>query len=154
MPIDTITVKHHFSAGHRIPGLIGEGAKCANAHGHTFGVEVEIQQPPTADQGSGKDHHVAAQLEFGAVKKLIRGWIDEKFDHGYIVWRDDDIMLPFLRANNMKHYVLQGKPTTELIASEIMGACRALFNGYRIARVHVTEGPHNAATCYSTGGPA
>jgi 6-pyruvoyltetrahydropterin/6-carboxytetrahydropterin synthase len=140
----SITVRHHFSAGHRIPGLPGVGAKCSNLHGHTFGVEIEIEPPP------------GIFLDFGVVKAAVRGWIDDTLDHGYIVWSRDELLLPFLQANNMKHFVTEGKPTTEAIAELIFWFMFNTFgpgNGTEIChahikRVHVTEGPHNAATTY------
>lgn len=64
------------------------------------------------------------------------------------MWQHDDTMLPFLVANNMKRYVLQDKPTTEKIAAEILIAVALMFHDYRVVKVHVTEGPHNAATVY------
>ena len=56
-----LTVKHHFSAGHRIPGLPGAEAKCTNLHGHTFGVEWAFQVS-TLD---------ASEFEFAAAKRVL-----------------------------------------------------------------------------------
>lgn len=130
----TITLSHHFSAGHRIPGLGGEGAKCANLHGHTFGVECTWAQPaPLA-------------LEFTAVKKTMRGFIDQYLDHGYIVGCEDEWLLRILRSGNMKHFITTDWPTTEQITIAIAMNLQERLPQAALVQVRVTEGPHNAAT--------
>lgn len=130
----SVTVRRHFSAGHRILGLFGPATKCANLHGHTFGMEVEVAQPDELD------------VEFTEFKRGLFGWVDEHLDHGYIVHEDDYLLLAFLRGNNLKHYVTPNRPTTEEIATAIFNAARDL--GVWVLRVHVTEGPHNSATAW------
>lgn len=132
----SVTVKHHFSAGHRILGLTGAAAKCSNLHGHTFGVEVEVQQ-------GGE-----LTVEFTMFKKVLREWIDSNLDHGYIVHGEDIALLNILRANGWKHYVTAHRPTTEEIATTIFFAVQAIFPGVNVRLVTVTEGPHNAATAW------
>lgn len=131
----TVTLKHHFSAGHRIPGLAGPGAKCENLHGHTFGVEWTYRTD-SVDVGA---------IEFAAVKKQLRGWIDAKLDHGYILGGDDKEVARWMFANDFKCYLIYGAdPTTEAIAREI--ARNSEIPGAQLVSVTVTEGPHNAAT--------
>lgn len=133
----TVTVKHHFSAGHRILGLGGEASKCANLHGHTFGVEAEFSQA----SAFSTDPFV----EFTAVKKLLREWVDVHFDHGYIVADTDTVLRDFLESQQLKHFVTIGPPTTESIAQAIGDAMQQALP---VRKVMVTEGPHNAATWY------
>lgn len=130
-----LTVKHHFSAGHRIPGLPGAGAKCANLHGHTFGVawSFEVQ---------GLD---AAEFEFAEAKKVLRGWVDENYDHGYLVAPGDNELVDFLQAQGHKFAYVEPVPTTEAIAYALLWAANDLGIGAPCVRVHVTEGPHNEA---------
>ncbi|AYD81999.1 QueD-like 6-pyruvoyl-tetrahydropterin synthase [Mycobacterium phage Saguaro] len=130
-----LTVKHHFSAGHRIPGLAGLGAKCEHLHGHTFGVAWTFRV-------SGLD---AAEFEFAEAKKLLRGWVDEHLDHGYLVAPDDAELLEVLRAHGWKHYIVAPLPTTEAIAGLLLRqACQTI--SAPCMAVCLTEGPHNAAT--------
>lgn len=132
-----LTVKHHFSAGHRIPGLAGAGAKCANLHGHTFGVEWTFRV-------GGLD---AGDFEFAEAKKVLRGWVDEHLDHGYLVGPADTGLLEFLRHNGWKHYEVAPVPTTEAIAALLLDqAVQARGQlGADCTQVLVTEGPHNEA---------
>ncbi len=130
-----LTVKHHFSAGHRIPGLPGAGAKCTNLHGHTFGVEWAFQVS-TLD---------ASEFEFAAAKRVLRGWVDDHLDHGYLVAPDDEVLRRFLADNGFKHYPVAPKPTTEAIADLLLRAANLHISGARCVGVVITEGPHNQA---------
>lgn len=129
-----LVVKHHFSAGHRIPGLPGAGAKCSNLHGHTFGVSWSFAV-------EGLD---AAEFEFAECKKLLRRWVDENLDHGYLVAPDDHGLISYLESQGHKLYVIAPVPTTEAIAVELLGAASQLISVPCI-EVCVTEGPHNEA---------
>ncbi|QBP29662.1 QueD-like queosine biosynthesis protein [Mycobacterium phage Typha] len=135
----TATVRHHFSAGHRIPGLPGAGEKCTNVHGHTFGVSWTVGVPSLD----------ATVVEFGELKRAFRGWIDQRLDHGFIVGKDDLEMLGVLKLMGSKHFVTDNPPTTEAIASVIAQASQDLLSGVVLLSVEVTEGPHNAATWHN-----
>lgn len=135
MSLTTITVKHHMSAGHRILGLVGPGSKCANLHGHTFGIEWTFAVDPDE-----------LTLEFAAVKGVLRSWIKQDWDHGYIVDPDDDVLRAFLVAQKLKHMVLGGPPTTERMAWELAEGTMARLPHAALVSVTVTEGPHNSAT--------
>ena len=130
-----LTVKHHFSAGHRIPGLSGPGTKCTNLHGHTFGVEWTF------------DVHSldAREFEFTTAKRALRGWVDEHLDHGYLVAPDDEELRRFLKDGGFKFYTVAPVPTTEAIADMLAHAAAQLVPGVLCSRVVVTEGPHNQA---------
>lgn len=130
----TVTVKHHMSAGHRILGLPGAGAKCSNLHGHTFGIEWTF---------TTNSVRVGA-IEFATVKAALRGFINDGMDHGYLVDRDDEVLLEFLRTQGLKHFITEGPPTTELIAATIAAHTRMIVDA-QLESVVVTEGPHNAA---------
>lgn len=135
----TATLSHHFSAGHRIVGLVGPGAKCANVHGHTFGVEWTVRLPDLD----------AAAVEFANIKQLLRGWVDHYLDHGFIVDVDDPEMLDSLARLGSKLFTVVGRPTTEAIATLIAQHSQTLLSEVKLLEVRVSEGPHNAATWYA-----
>jgi 6-pyruvoyltetrahydropterin/6-carboxytetrahydropterin synthase len=128
----TVSVNHYFSAGHRILGLNGPASKCANLHGHTFDVEWTFRQGTPF-------------VEFTFVKRVLRGWVDETLDHGYIVAADDRVLLDFLAAHDLKHYTTASAPTTEAIAVEIAEATQRCLPACCLLSVRVGEGPHNSA---------
>lgn len=129
----TITLTFRWPMGHRILGLPGSGAKCRNVHGHNWIADVELPND-------------AGELEFGAVKGAVGGWITDELDHGFAV-HDADDFIDYLREHGLKHIALTEPPTTEAIASLIAGKTHELL-GVRPARVHVMEGYRNAATWY------
>lgn len=129
-----LTVKHHFSAGHRIPGLAGAGAKCANLHGHTFGVEWTFATTRLD----------AGEFEFAEAKRTLRGWVDTHIDHGYLVAPTDTGLTDYLRDQGHKYYVISPVPTTEAIAAELLRVAHELIPT-PCTQVLITEGPHNAA---------
>lgn len=132
-----LTVKHHFSAGHRIPGLAGPGAKCANLHGHTFGIEWTF----------AVNNLAADTFEFAAAKKLLRGWVDEHLDHGFLYASDDVLVADTLADNGWKCFHVDPVPSTEAIAALLMRVATGFKDIHApCVRVTVTEGPHNAAT--------
>lgn len=131
-----LTVKHHFSAGHRIPGLVGAGSKCANLHGHTFGVEWTFRV-------EGLD---ARQFEFTAAKRELREWVDQHLDHGYLVAPDDEPLIAFLTEHGHKWYPVDPVPTTEAIASLLLRKANSNPTIHaECSSVMLTEGPHNVA---------
>ena len=134
--MNTISVKMHFAAGHRILGLDGAGAKCRNPHGHTFGVEFVFKQsdewPPV--------------IEFGTAKAELRAVIKEKYDHTFFVDNADTAMRRFLEDDNCRHVVFNGPPTTERISWMLGMEARRLFKDAHLVRVILNEGPENTAT--------
>ncbi len=132
-----LTVKHHMSAGHRIKGLPGPGAKCANLHGHTFGIEWTFR---VASVG-------AQEIEFAAVKKVLRGWIDKHLDHGFIAYFEDKDVVAALEGLGCKIALVDDWPTTEVIARTIAEAVPYPY-AHNLHSVKITEGPHNEAVYY------
>lgn len=131
----TVSVRHHFSAGHRLVGLPGAGAKCANLHGHTFSVAWTFLAPD----------RTARSIEFGHVKAVVRGWVDDNLDHGYISQREDRELRGAIHMLGSKFYLTDEPPTTETIAWEIAKATMKLLPDMNLIRVDVEEGPSNAA---------
>lgn len=80
-----------FSAAHQLPKYDG---RCANLHGHTWKVEIEIQAT-----GLDKQDFV---VDFTIVKKAI----DTPFDHRYL---NDVIENP--TAENLARYIYQDLKT-------------------------------------------
>lgn len=134
----TLTVKHHISAGHRIPNLPGAGSKCSNLHGHTFGLEWTFQV-------SQLD---ATEFEFAEAKRALREWVDEHMDHGYLVAPNDELLIRFMEMNGFKHHLVAPAPTTEALASLLLDVARTHVAA-RCLSVRVVEGPNNEATVYA-----
>lgn len=141
----SITVRHNFEAGHRLPNL---GGKCTNLHGHSWWADITVTAPGIND----------VVVEYGVLKKAIRGWIDMHLDHGVMLGHDDPLaaILPdfgkiYLFGDTPESDGLSW-PTVENVAYLIAEAtARLLTNierepGAHVAAVTVHETHVNAAT--------
>lgn len=81
----TIAIEHNFETAHRLPFL---GGKCENLHGHSWRAKFHLVRVGLT---GGVDQY-GISLEFAAVKKIIRQWIDMYLDHGTMLGIDDDIV--------------------------------------------------------------
>ena len=134
MSID-ISVNHHAEAAHRIPILGGAGAKCRNVHGHSWRIRWTFST-------AGLD---LEQVEFGAIKKTVRGWIDEHFDHGFACGPDDELG-DLLAGMGLKVLVLPTWPTTEALAGYFAAKTSELLPELDLIELHLAEGFSNTAT--------
>ena len=70
----TLYKEFSFDSAHRLPN-VPAGHKCANLHGHTFGVRIEVTGPV--------DPHTGWVIDFGDIKKVLKPLIDQ-LDHCYL----------------------------------------------------------------------
>ncbi|MDC0127320.1 6-carboxytetrahydropterin synthase QueD [Methylophilaceae bacterium] len=143
-----ITTKLEFDAGHRIPH---HKSSCKNLHGHRYALEVTIKGQVISDKSS---------LDFGMVmdfkdaKELIKKTIVEEWDHSFIVYKDDTVVLKFLESlDDHKTVIFPLVPTAENMALVAMEKLRISFDeefGSLIKpfKVRLYETPNNWADAY------
>lgn len=71
-----LNVTHNMELAHRLYTLPG---KCQNIHGHSMQVTLELVAPMDNNGYALGDD--GTPLEFGAIKKTFRAYIDKLFDH-------------------------------------------------------------------------
>lgn len=108
-----------FEAGHRLAK--GYPGNCQHAHGHSYVVTVEM------DSVDSKLNHFGFVKDFNDFKEL-KSWIDEKWDHAFLVNRADKTMLDFLIENDQRHFIFEDNPTAEYIAQELFFTASELLN--------------------------
>ena len=101
----TITRILEFDAGHR---LKNHESKCWNVHGHRYKCEVTC----AAEKLDG----VGRVIDFGKVKEILGGWLDEHWDHGFI-YEEGDAIGDAIKNSGSKVYVMDCPPTAENMAS-------------------------------------
>jgi 6-pyruvoyltetrahydropterin/6-carboxytetrahydropterin synthase len=108
MYIDRVEVT--FDAGHRV---LGHRGKCAAPHGHTYRAEVFV----VADELN----NLGFALDFGDLKAPLKRWIDDHWDHAFLVNAADATLLDALaRVPEAKVFALQkGNPSAEVLAEEL-----------------------------------
>ncbi len=103
-----------FCAGHR---LFGHEGRCAFLHGHNYRVEVEVE---AAGGGAAVDA-VGRVVDFSLIKQRMHGWLDEHWDHAFILFEEDASALAAVRAAEpTKYFVLPWNPTAENMARYLL----------------------------------
>ncbi len=74
---ETCTRRIQFCCGHRVHRHEG---KCANLHGHNYVLFVTAQ---------GSLDSVGRVIDFSVLKERIGGWIDQNWDHGFVLGVED-----------------------------------------------------------------
>ncbi|MGY8768449.1 MAG: 6-pyruvoyl trahydropterin synthase family protein [Pirellulales bacterium] len=99
-----------FCAGHR---LYKHGGKCEFFHGHNYVADFYV----TADEVDS----VGRVIDFADLKKMFKGWIDEHWDHGFILNEDDDNGINAIKqVIPCKYYILPYNPTAESMARYLL----------------------------------
>ncbi len=99
-------IKIEFDAAHRV---IGHHNKCQYVHGHRYALHVQASSKQLDGLGM--------VVDFGFLKKTIKNWIDDNFDHTAILSIEDaELGLAISLITNQKIYYLPFNPTAENIA--------------------------------------
>ena len=99
-----------FCAGHR---LVGHEGKCQNLHGHNYVLEVYV---------TGQEQDAIGRiLDFKQLKTRVKTWIDENWDHTFILWDQDQNGLDAIRFSQPHRlYEMNSNPTAENMAKHFL----------------------------------
>ena len=128
----SVTKRIDFCYGHR---LLNYDGVCRHLHGHNAVAEIEVR----ADALDSRNMVV----DFGDIKRIMKGWIDRELDHKMILRHDDPLVGP-LTSLGEPVYLLDSNPTVERIARLIFDTSRD--QGLAVVRVTVWETPASWAT--------
>ena len=80
-------------------------------------------------------------IDFAELKKLFKGWLDENWDHGFVLNKDDENGLAAVKiVVPCRYYVLPYNPTSENMATYLLReVCPKLLAGQGS---HGDEGRH------------
>lgn len=108
----TIMKRVHFCAGHR---LYGHGGKCEFFHGHNYVAEFYVA---SAD---GDVDDVGRVIDFRHLKELLTTWLDENWDHGFLLSEADENGRAALeQVQPCKLFVMPYNPTAENMARYLL----------------------------------
>ena len=140
-----------FCAGHR---LYRHESKCAFFHGHNYRVDVEV----VGDSGGTEVDDVGRVVDFSLIKKRMLGWLDEHWDHAFILFAEDATALAAVRAAEpTKYFILPWNPTAENMARyllEVVAPHVLAGLGVVARRVSVWETDEACAVASRAGGAA
>ena len=119
----TIMRRIKFCAGHR---LHEHGGKCEFFHGHNYIADFYVSGD-TVDE-------VGRVIDFAELKRLFKGWIDEHWDHGFLLSEADENGINAIRqVVPCKYYVLPNNPTAENMATYLLSeVCPQLLAGTNV----------------------
>lgn len=99
-----------FCAGHR---LFQHGGKCENFHGHNYVADIFV----TGDEVDS----VGRVLDFAVLKQRTKGWIDENWDHSFLVYEKDENAIAALEmVQPCRLFKLPYNPTAENMARYLL----------------------------------
>ncbi|MET0917159.1 MAG: 6-carboxytetrahydropterin synthase, partial [Burkholderiales bacterium] len=87
-----ITCRLEFDSGHRIPY---HQSQCQHLHGHRYGIEVTLSGDIIATEGSPRQGMV---MDFSDVKTIARRELIDAWDHAFLVYQGDRVVLDFLNS--------------------------------------------------------
>jgi 6-pyruvoyltetrahydropterin/6-carboxytetrahydropterin synthase len=136
----TIMRRIKFCAGHR---LFGHGGKCENFHGHNYVADFFVQ----GDQVDS----VGRVLDFADLKARVKGWIDEHWDHSFLIYEKDHNARQALELVQPRRvFLMPYNPTAENMARyllEIMSPQALAGSGARATCVRIWETDESYAEC-------
>jgi 6-pyruvoyltetrahydropterin/6-carboxytetrahydropterin synthase len=128
----SVTRELTFCYGHRI---VGHEGKCRHLHGHNARAVLTFAAPALDPLGM--------VVDFGRLKRVVGGWVDEQLDHKMLLHKDDPL-LPLLRRQGEPVFALDAHPTAEVIARLIFDYAAA--QGLPVVEVRLWETDSCCAT--------
>lgn len=127
-----ITRRFTIDYGHR---LLNHEGKCRSVHGHRGIIDVSCRGLEGLDP-------VGRVIDFGVIKDLVGGWLNDIFDHGMIV-ESGDPLEAWLREHDQKTVVIDVPPTIENLAGIWFEGANTLLaplkNFLQVTKVHAFE---------------
>ena len=140
-----ITTRLEFDAGHRIPN---HKSQCRNLHGHRYALEITLFGDIITQKEVSEDGMV---MDFSDVKKIARESVVDVWDHAFLVFRGDQVVLDFLNSlPNHKTVIFPTVPTAENMAAEAFKILKNQYqdtygNHLKLERVRLYETPNSWA---------
>lgn len=133
---------HDISCGHRV---VGHEDKCRFLHGHNYRIHFTCE-------ADGLDL-VGRVIDFSEIKSKLCMWLEERWDHKFLVWREDPQLKDLLKFSESL-VIVPFNPTAENMAEylvDFVGPKQLIGTGVRLVSVTIEETRKCSAT-YTAGG--
>ena len=140
-----ITRRLEFDAGHRIPN---HNSQCKHLHGHRYAIEITLTGEVVTTEGASDQGMV---MDFSDVKRIAKERVVDAWDHAFLVYRGDQVLIDFLQTlPGHKTVVLEVIPTAENLARVafdlLAESYRSTYgNQLKLSRIRLYETPNNWA---------
>lgn len=137
----TCTRVLEWDMGHRV---YRHESKCSHPHGHRYRGEFTASSCGLDDVGR--------IIDFSVLKKLVGGWIDENWDHAFIVYQNDPalaLLQQFPETNGAPRVLgVDFNPTAENIVAHLgCVVCPKVlrYTGVVVTHIRLYETPNGYA---------
>lgn len=93
---------HDFSTGHRV---YGHESKCSHLHGHNYRITFYVEAPEL--------DKVGRVMDFSVIKTLLCEWLEENWDHKFLVYKEDPWAKTLQEIDPCGTVVVDFNPTAE-----------------------------------------
>ena len=99
---------HDISCGHVV---FGHENKCQHLHGHNYRIHFNI---------TGECDAVGRVIDFGVIKSLLCEWLEDNWDHRFLVWENHPLALGLKALDIQGVLLLPFNPTAENMAQYLL----------------------------------
>lgn len=162
----SVTRYHDISCGHRVHG---HESKCAHLHGHNYRIHFTCipdernaapQQrsflgSPVHPHLSGPLDEVGRVIDFSEIKAKLCMWLEDNWDHKFLVWQQDPTAPVLLQLDPHGVVVVPFNPTAENMAQylvDVVGPRELAGTGVHLLAAKIDETRKCSATYASMGG--
>ena len=127
----TATRYHDFSTGHRV---YGHESKCAHLHGHNYRIHLTVEADALDSVGR--------VMDFSAIKEHLCYWLEEEWDHKFLVWEQDPFAQALKELDFNGTVVVNFNPTAENMGQyliDVVGPKQLEGTGVRLVSVNIEE---------------
>jgi 6-pyruvoyl tetrahydropterin synthase/QueD family protein len=135
-----VTTTVQWDMAHRIPL---HSSKCRDLHGHRYVAEVTCRARTLTREGF--------VVDFGLLKRVVGGWIDENWDHNTCYWEQDSLMKMMselhVKDGGRPWFKMREPPTAECLARHLywMASSSKELEHFELVDVVVWETPTSRA---------
>jgi len=122
---------HDFSTGHRV---WGHESKCAHLHGHNYRIHFYCEAPSLDSVGR--------VIDFSDIKKYLCEWLEENWDHKFLVFKEDPWSAVLKETDPEGVVVVDFNPTAENMGEHLLnlvGPSQLKDSPVNLYKVHIEE---------------
>ena len=134
-----------WDMGHRV---LNHRSVCKGLHGHRYKAEICVSGDLVSDLDVSE---VGMVIDFADIKKISKDFIQEKLDHAFMVWNEDQELIEFFNnSKGHKAVIVPFTPTAENVAAYIFQKLRHEFidifkTGLHLHSIKLWETPSSYA---------
>ena len=134
-----------WDMGHRV---LNHRSVCKGLHGHRYKAEICVEGDLVEKKDASEEGMV---IDFADIKKTAQKFIQEKLDHAFMVWDEDQELLDFFNnSTGHKPVIVPFTPTAENVAAYVFQKLRDEFidifkTGLHLHSIKLWETPSSYA---------